>query len=115
VIVASIVMNFNHVPMVTPKMRAAAALGLNAGGMAMIGYADPLTPVKTGLMRGNKTIENASPASLTFSATWNQFYTPYQEFGTTRGIKPHLFITQGSARAEPNLIAALTAVGASLA
>ncbi len=114
-IVASLVINFNNVPQVTPKMRAAAATALNAAGMTMIGYADPITPVKTGLLRGNKTITNASPGGLLFQATWNQFYGPYQEFGTSRGIKAKLFVTQGSARATPNLIAQCAAVGGQLA
>lgn len=105
----------DNVPAVTPKMRAGAAAALNSGGMAMIGYADPLTPADTGLLKGNKTIKNASPGSLTFSCTWNQFYGVYQEFGTSRGVSAKKFATNGSARATPNLIAGLKAVGGQLA
>lgn len=111
----SVIVVSNRIPQVTPKMRAGAAAALNAGGMAMIGYADPLTPVDTGLLKGNKTIKNASPGSLTFSCTWNQFYGIYQEFGTSRGVRAKKFATTGSARATPNLIAELKAVGGKLA
>jgi hypothetical protein len=38
---ATIIINFNHIPGVNPKLRAAAAKGLNTGIMAAIGYADP--------------------------------------------------------------------------
>jgi hypothetical protein len=106
----------NRIPQVTPKMQAGAAAALNAGGMAMIGYADPLTPVgPTGLLKGNKTIRTASPGSLTFSCTWNQFYGIYQEMGTSRGVPARHFARDGSARAQPNLIAGLKAVGGQLA
>lgn len=106
---------FNNVPLVNPRMRAGAAAALNAGGMAMIGYADPLTPVDKGLLKGNKTIKNASPGSLTFSCTWNQFYAWFQELGTSRGVKAKKFATTGSARATPGLIAGLKTVGGQLA
>lgn len=111
----SVIVVKNLVPAVTPKMRAGAAAALNAGGMAMIGYADPLTPVDKGLLKGNKTIKNASPGSLTFSCTWNQFYAWYIEGGTSRGIKPHRFAATGASRATPGLISGLKAVGGQLA
>ena len=111
----SVIVVRNEIPNVTPRMRAGAAAALNAGGMAMIGYADPLTPVDTGLLKGNKTIKNASPGSLTFSATWNQEYAWFQEGGTSRGISAKRFAQTGSQRATPNLIAGLKAVGGQLA
>lgn len=111
----TIVVNFNLIPQVTPKMRAGAANALNAGLMATIGYADPLTPVDTGLLKGNKTITNASPGNLSASVTWNQDYGIYQEFGTSRGVSAKKFATTGSNRAQPGLIAGLKAVGGQLA
>ena len=105
----------NRIPQVNPRMRAGAANALNSGGMAMIGYADPLTPVRIGLLKGNKTIRNASPGSLTFSCTWNQFYGIYQHEGTSRGVPATKFAEKGSNRAQPNLIAGLKGVGGQLA
>lgn len=106
---------FNNVPQVNPRMRAGAAAALNAGIMATIGYADPLTPVDKGLLKNNKTIKNASPGNLNASVTWNQFYGPYQNWGTSRGVPAKHFADGGAARAQPNLIAGLKAVGGQLA
>lgn len=111
----SVVVVSNRIPNVTPKLRAGAAAALNSGVMATIGYADPLTPVDTGLLKGNKTITNAAPGALTASVTWNQHYGIYLERGTSRGIKPHRFAETGANRATPNLIAGLKAVGGQLA
>lgn len=111
---AEIVVVFNMLPGVTPKLRAGAARALNTGIMATIGYADPLTPVDTELLKGNKTIVNASPGSLTASVTWDQFYGIYQEMGTRRGVRAKKFAEGGSNRARPALIAAMKAVGGQL-
>ena len=112
----SVIVVRNALPQVTPKMRAGAAVALNSGVMATIGYADPLTPVgPTGWLKGKKTIENASPGALTASVTWEQFYGVYQHEGTSRGIKAKKFAKIGSERATPNLIAGLKAVGGQLA
>lgn len=111
----SVIVVKNLVPAVTPKMRAGAANALNAGLMATIGYADPLTPVDTGLLKGNKTIKNAAPGNLTASVTWNQYYAWYQEAGTSRGVKAKRFAQTGANRAQPGLIAGLKAVGGQLA
>lgn len=105
---------FNLVPEVTPKLRAGAAAALNSAIMATIGYADPLTPVDTGLLKGNKTIKNASPGSLSASVTWNQYYSVYQELGTRRGVRAKKFATSGSERAKPLLISEMAAVGGKL-
>ena len=110
----TVTVNFNLVPGVTPKLRAGAAAALNSAIMATIGYADPLTPVDTGLLKGNKTIKNASPGSLSASATWNQYYGIYIERGTRRGIKPHRFAEGGAERAKPLLISEMAAVGGKL-
>lgn len=106
----------NNVPAVTPKMRAGAAAALNAGLMATIGYADPLTPVgPTGFLKGHKAIQVASPGSLTASVTWVMFYAGYQNWGTSRGVPAKHFADGGAARAQPGLIAGLRAVGGQLA
>ncbi len=112
---ATIVVLFDKLPAVNPRLRAGAARALNTAIMATIGYADPLTPVgPTGFLKGNKTIGIASPGSLSASVTWNQFYGIYQEMGTSRGVKAKRFAAQGAERATPNLIAGMKAVGSQL-
>lgn len=110
-----VVINFNNIPQVEPKARAGAAMALNRAVMSTISYADPLTPVDTGALKGNKTITNASAGSLTAGVSWNQEYAIYQELGTVRGITPKLFATTGSERSKPGLITDMTAVGGKLA
>jgi len=105
----------NLVPQVNPRMRAGAAKALTEGVMATIGYADPLTPRRTSDLVNRKTIQNASPGSLTASVTWEMFYGIYQEKGTRRGVKAKRFAETGANRATPNLIAGLKAVGGQLA
>lgn len=109
-----IIVNFNNLPQVPPQLRSAAAKGLNTGIMATIGYADPYTPVDTGLLKANKVIQNASAGNLSASVTWAQHYAIYQEFGTSRGVEAKRFAAQGVERATPALIAAMKAVGAEL-
>ncbi len=111
---ATILVRFNKIPAVNPRLRAGAARALNNAVMTAIGYADPLTPVKEGYLKGDKTVKNASPGSLESSVTWNRHYGIYQEFGTSRGVKAKRFATQGSERATPNLIAGMNAVGGQL-
>jgi hypothetical protein len=110
-----IVVNWNHLPQVPPKLRAATASALNVGIMATIGYADPLTPVDTGLLKGNKDITLATPGSLQAALAWLQFYAIFQEMGTSRGVPARHFAQGGVDAARPALLAAMTAVGAKLA
>mgnify|MGYP001159297166 CR=1 FL=1 len=110
-----IVVNFNHLPQVAPKLRAATASALNVGLMATIGYADPLTPVDTGLLKGNKDIQLASAGNLQAVLSWLQHYAIYQEMGTSRGVPARHFAQGGADAAKPALMAAMQAVGAKLA
>ncbi len=111
---ATIVVRFNKLPAVNPRLRAGAARALNTAIMATIGYADPLTPVDLGLLKGDKTIDIASPGSLSAAVTWNRFYGIYQHEGTSRGVTAKKFASQGAERATPNLIAGMKAVGSQL-
>jgi HK97 gp10 family phage protein len=52
---------------------------LDAGVLACIATADPLTRVDTGAMRANKSISGGGDAR---TITWNQHYSGYNEFGT---------------------------------
>lgn len=110
-----IVVNWNNLPSVGPKLRAAAAAALNTGLMATIGYSDPLTPVDTGLLKGNKDIQLASAGGLEAIVSWLQEYAIYQEMGTSRGVPARHFAQGGADAARPALLAAMAAVGARLA
>jgi hypothetical protein len=111
---ATIIVRFNLLPGVTPKLRAGAARALNTGIMATVGYADPLTPVDTGNLKGNKTFDLANPGKLVSQVTWNADYAIYQEMGTSRGVSAKRFAAGGAEQAQPALVAAMTAVGGQL-
>ena len=90
------------------SLDAALEAALDAGVKAATATADPLTPVDTGELRGNKTIER-SPGSRTI--TWNQHYAAHQEFGTSRGVPAHGFAKAGADAAEPVISAGLAGWG----
>lgn len=54
------------------------------------------TPVDTGELRANKTIDYPQPGDLTGKLTWNQEYAAYQEFGTVRGVPAKYFATKAA-------------------
>lgn len=77
---------------------------LDAGVAVAIATADPLTPVDTGLLRGNKSVERTTGSRV---ITWNQEYAAYQEFGTSRGVPANGFAQAGADAATPVIQAAL--------
>lgn len=104
---AQIIVRQNQLPAIRAAFLPGVARALNVGAMATIGYADPLTPVDTGLLKGNKSLQIAGAGSLTASVTWNQHYAIYQEMGTSRGVKAKKFAATGAQRATPAYIAAM--------
>lgn len=109
-----LVVKFNKIPQVAPNARRFAAAALNTAVMTTIQVADPLTPVDTGLLKGNKAIVVASAGSLEASVDWVQEYGVYQEFGTSRGIAPKLFATTGVQAAEHGLVRDIGSIGGKL-
>jgi hypothetical protein len=107
------VIKFDHTPRVAPNARRFAAAALNTAVMTTIQVADPLTPVDTGLLKGNKAIVVASAGSLEASVDWVQEYGVYQNFGT-RFIAPKLFANQGVQAAEHGLVRDIAAIGGKL-
>ncbi len=71
---------------------------LDAGVKACIATADPMTPVDTGALRGNKSISGGGDSR---TITWNQHYAAYQEFGTSRGVPARGFAKAGADAALP--------------
>lgn len=108
------VIKFDHTPRVAPNARRFAAAALNTAVMTTIQVADPLTPVDTGLLKGNKAIVVASAGSLEASVDWVQEYAIFQERGTSRGIAPKLFAETGVKSAEHGLVRDIAAIGGKL-
>lgn len=77
----SIEVTLNRLPQLAGQFDAIVEGALDAGVQTALATADPLTPVDTGALRGNKTIERA-PGQRTI--TWNAEYAYFVEAGTTR-------------------------------
>lgn len=77
---------------------------LDMGVKTCIAVADPLTPVDTGRLRGDKTITKGSGVR---TITWNAEYAAYQEFGTSRGVPARHFARSGMDAALPVIEAGL--------
>lgn len=95
---ASIQVVFNHLPAIAGQLDGIIETALDLGAATAIATADPLTPVDTGALRGNKTIERSSGYR---AVTWNQDYAAYQNMGTSRGVPAHGFAEAGMDAAVP--------------
>lgn len=80
---------------------------LDMAALTIVEVADPLTPVDTGALKGNKTIERTSES---VTVTWNQDYAAYNELGTIH-MSPRPFARPGLEAAEPVFLAALASLG----
>lgn len=55
-----------------------------------------LVPVDTGRLRSSiSTVNDNNGTTIKFIVGTNVFYAPYQEFGTSRGIRPKRFMQGG--------------------
>lgn len=79
--IASIVVAHNGFHALAGRLDTGLEAALDAGVAAGIAAADQRTPVDTGALRANKTIQR-SPGFR--SITWNQHYAAYVEFGTRK-------------------------------
>jgi HK97 gp10 family phage protein len=86
--IASVIVVSNRFPALASGFTGKVEAALDAGVAAGIAAADARTPVDTGALRANKTIQR-SPGSRTI--TWNQHYAVYQNFGTSRGVPANHF------------------------
>ncbi|MDQ3526078.1 MAG: hypothetical protein M3451_13640 [Chloroflexota bacterium] len=75
----SIEVRLNIFPQLAGQFDAMVEGALDAGVQTAIATADPLTPVDTGALRGNKTIERGQGSR---TITWNQDYAAFNEMGT---------------------------------
>lgn len=99
-----IVATLNRFPEFARSLPQVRERALDAGVAQCIATADPLTPVDTGALKGNKSID-AGAGSRTI--TWNQHYAAYQEFGTSRGVPARAFARSGADAALPVIAAEL--------
>lgn len=95
----------NRFPGIAAAFDAKVQAAFDATVPAYMAVADPLTPVRTGAMVSNKTVESTEDSR---TITYNMFYTIYQDFGT-RYITGKHFCEQGAAGAEPTFVAGMTA------
>lgn len=102
-----IVVVSNRFGPIAASMQGIVNDALDNAVLALIETADPLTPVDTGALKGNKTIE-ATGESRT--VTWNQDYAAYNEFGTVH-MAPRPFARPGIDAAEPVLLEGLARIG----
>ena len=66
---------------------------LDHGVITALEVADGHTPVDTGALRSNISVNKSAGQR---EIVWNQHYAIYQEFGTSRGVPANLFATQGA-------------------
>ena len=76
------------------------------GAMNIIAAADPRTPVDTGALKGNKTVD-VSTTGLTVG--WNEDYAGYQELGT-RHVAPKHFASGAMDQVGPSILQELASV-----
>lgn len=91
-------LRFNHLPGASAVIRAEDDRIRRRGANTIYARSVPRTPVDTGALRGNVTIDANG-------VTWNQEYALFQELGTVRGIEPRLFATASAEETFPEMIA----------
>jgi len=93
---ATLSVRSNLFPRIAARFPVAAAGATNQAIARTIEVADPLTPVDTGALRGNKVIRAATGGDPSGEIHWAQHYAGYQEFGTVRGIVGKRYARQGA-------------------
>lgn len=69
----------NRFPDLAASLNGTLEQALDRGVSTLIEVADPLTPVDTGALRGNKSIARSGGSR---TVTWNQHYAAYVHEGT---------------------------------
>lgn len=105
-IAASIFVRRNDCPRIAARLGDAVDDALDNAVATCIEVADPLTPVDTGALRANKSIERGNYSR---TVTWNQDYAVYQEKGTVH-IPARPFAEPGADAAMPVLVSDLEGI-----
>ena len=103
----SIIVRLNDFASLANRLEGSLQDVMANGAMNVAAAADQKTPVDTGALRANKTIDVSSKG---FTVTWNQDYAAYQEFGTSRGIAPQRFAAGAMDAVGPGIAQELAAV-----
>lgn len=83
----------NQLAQLSSSLRDLGEEALDHGVTTALEVADPRTPVDTGALRSNISVERGAGSR---TITWNQSYSAYLEFGTSRGIRAHGFASAGA-------------------
>ncbi len=106
-IAASIVVEVNRFGPISANLRRKVDDALGTAALTIIATAVPLTPVDTGALRANTTIERSGDG---VTVTWHQEYAAYVELGTVH-MSPRPFARPGLEAAEPQFLASLRNLG----
>lgn len=96
---ASVVIRSNHLPGMAGRLREADRDIRMKGALDMYAVSLPLTPIDTGALRGNVSVNENG-------VHWHQDYAAYQDKGTVRGVTPKLFAETAFTQVVPGMIAA---------
>ncbi len=98
-----VIVPFNHFPRLAGNLERHVLDAQRKALLNVVAYADTETPVDTGALRANKTIDDTS-------VTWNQEYAAYVETGTYR-MAPTPFAQTAVDRALPAFVQELSTLG----
>lgn len=104
----NVVVPFNRFPEIAGRLEARTNDAVNTALLSAAERADPATPVDTGALRANKTVEAASGG--TGSITWNQEYAAFVHNGTSR-MAPRPFAQEAIDAVTPSFLADLQRLG----
>jgi hypothetical protein len=101
-----VVVDFNKFGAISRRMQQGIDDALDTAMLTIVNVADPITPVDTGALRANKTLERDARGA---TVSWNQEYAAYQELGTIY-IAPVGFARAGLEAAEGPFLDALSRI-----
>ena len=105
-----IVVVSNLLPGIAAKFGNQVAEKMNAAVLQVAERADATTPVDTGALRANKSLQFASGADPSAEITWNQDYAAYVHEGTYK-MAPRPFAGDAVDAVTPSYLAALAELG----
>lgn len=85
--------SLNILPELAASLGSHVEQALDHGVVTALEVADGHTPVDTGALRSNITVNKSAGER---EIIWNQHYAVYQNFGTSRGVPARLFANLGA-------------------
>lgn len=99
----------NDFPRMAARFGAALTEAVNTSVEALARAADAETPVATGALRSNKTIQQAGGGGYAASVTWNEPYAIYVHDGTSR-MSGRPFAQHAAEAVQPGFVDALAGI-----